>query len=103
MARKNILGQLSGRQFLELVDQEIKDRNKSIGKTSYAEICAAAGLSQGYLAVLSRADRPNPTALTKRLILHVLGYPIDRPEGDVIPHLIKRGLWTETSLKGDVA
>ena len=89
---KTIPNQLSGVQFLKIVDGAIEERNAGIGRLSYTDVSKAAGLSETYLRMLADRERPNPTALTKRAILYVLEFEIDRPEDDVIPHLKRKGV-----------
>lgn len=83
-----VLSRLTGKDFLKLVDHEIEKRRVgAFGGFSEAELLRLSGLSQGYLRTLRSQPEPNPSNRSMRLILFVLGFKIQGPEQDVIPHL----------------
>jgi hypothetical protein len=84
---------LSGRQFTQLVREELRARNSGLGRISTTELSKQSGLSARYLRGLLADDNPNPSVLSMRLVMFTLGLDIPNPEQDVIPHLKKKGVF----------
>lgn len=84
---------MSGAQFVDWLRAEIKKRNNSeFTSFSVRALAMSAGLSDVYVNRLLKSEKPNPTALSQRLIAYSLGVEIERPEEDVIPHRVSKGL-----------
>ncbi len=78
--------QMSGQQFADFLTTEVAAKNNGLNRLSYAALGRSCGVSGRYLRVLSKGDQ-NPSALIIRLVLFTLGYHIEAPEHDVLPHL----------------
>lgn len=83
---------MSGQAFVELIHAELRSRKTHLGQLTPSRLGISAGLSSKYVANLISEPRPNPSSLSMRLILYVLGYSIPNPEHDVIPHRESKGL-----------
>ena len=76
--------QLSGADFLEVVEQELNKRNSGLGRVTETEVCRAAGIAPSYLRMLRNKAKPNPSTKFMRLILYVLN--LDVPNSGWIRH-----------------
>ena len=84
---------LSGEDFVALIQVELERLNSGLAKTSLAEISQAAGHSKAYLKSVVEAEQPNPTILGMRCVLYVLGFDISNPHKDVIPRLKSKNVY----------
>ncbi len=84
--------QMSGIQFATLLTREVAAKNNGLNRLSYAALGRSCGVSGRYLRVLSNGGQ-NPSSLIIRLVLFTLGYHIDSPEHDVLPHLKEQGCY----------
>ncbi|MFV1492368.1 hypothetical protein VWX97_15545 [Phaeobacter sp. JH18-32] len=94
MTPNTIISQMSGRQFAKLLNRELKVANQGLGKLSYAELGRSCGLTGKWLRKLAE-QQGNPSTLTIRLVLFTLGYEVDTPEEDVVPHLQSKGCYVD--------
>ncbi|WP_405111046.1 hypothetical protein L0Z65_04140 [Phaeobacter sp. BS52] len=86
MTPNTIISQMSGRQFAKLLNREFSAANRGLGKLSYAELGRSCGVTGKWLRKLAE-QQGTPSTLTIRLVLYTLGYEVDGPEEDVVPHL----------------
>lgn len=86
--------QMSGQQFADFLTAEVAAKNNGLSRLSYAALGRSCGVSGRYLRALSRGDQ-NPSALIIRLVLFTLGYHIESPEHDVLPHLKDQGCYRD--------
>lgn len=86
--------QMSGLQFAQLLTTEVAAKNNGLNRLSYAALGRSCGVSGRYLRSLSNGGQ-NPSALVIRLVLFTLGYHIDSPEHDVLPHLKDQGCYQD--------
>lgn len=95
MTKTKTTQSMSGRQFVELVQADLQRKNAGLGKITLSQLSYASGLSKRYLTQLAKSDEPNPSVKVIRLVLFTLGYEIEKPEEDVIPHLKEKGVFNE--------
>lgn len=86
---------MSGQQFATFLREEVAAQNKGLGKLSYEELGRSCGITGRHLRRLASEPESNPSVLIIRLALHTLGYQIDAPEHDVLPHLRASGSYME--------
>lgn len=86
---------MSGQQFAASLQTEIADQNKGLGKLTYEALGRSCGVTGRYLRTLARDGNQNPSVLTIRLVLFTLGYDVEAPEHDVLPHLKNHGSYVE--------
>ncbi len=94
MTGKSNIKQMSGRQFASFLQQEMENRNSGLGRLTFAKLGRACGVSGKRLSQLADKKGGNPSALTIRLVLFTLGYEIEDPEHDVMPHLKNKGAFS---------
>ncbi|MVO16824.1 hypothetical protein [Parasedimentitalea huanghaiensis] len=87
--------QMSGQQFATFLKEEVAAQNKGLGKLSYEELGRSCGVTGRRLRQLAVSDDGNPSVLIIRLALFTLGYHVDAPEHDVLPHLRNNGSYIE--------
>ena len=87
--------QMSGQQFAAFLREEVAAQNKGLGKLSYEEIGRSCGITGRHLRRLASGKDANPSVLIIRLVLHTLGYRVDAPEHDILPHLKSNGGYVE--------
>jgi len=92
--------QMSGQQFAAFLREEVAAQNKGLGKLSYEELGRSCGITGRHLRRLAndkdaKGKDANPSVLVIRLVLHTLGYQVDAPEHDVLPHLKSNGGYVE--------
>lgn len=95
MQSSSKLEQISGQKFVRIVRQEFAALNTGLGSVSYSRISRQSGLSDRALSAVLDAKKPNPTSITMRAVLLTLGFQVEDPEGDVIPHLKTKGVYDE--------
>ncbi|MFV1933206.1 hypothetical protein [Phaeobacter gallaeciensis] len=95
MTPNTTISQMSGRQFAKLLNQELEAANQGLGRLSYAELGRSCGLTGKWLRKLSE-QQGTPSTLTIRLVLYTLGYEVDAPEEDVVPHLRNKGCYVQS-------
>ncbi|AZV78737.1 hypothetical protein EBB79_13220 [Parasedimentitalea marina] len=96
MTGKTNIRQLSGLQFAAFLKTEMAHRNAGLGRLTYEKLGRACGVSGKRLRQLAdEKNAGNPSALTIRLVLFTLGYEVDSPEHDVVPHLQDKGAYSE--------
>lgn len=86
--------QMSGKQFADFLTREMAAKNKGLNRLSYEALGRSCGVSGRYLRSLSTGNQ-NPSALIIRLVMFTLGYHIDVPEHDVLPHLHEQGCFQD--------
>jgi signal recognition particle subunit SEC65 len=86
---------MSGHQFAAFLKTEIAAQNKGLGKLTYEALGRSCGVTGRYLRTLARDGSQNPSVLTIRLVLFTLGYEVEAPEDDVLPHLKGNGSYVE--------
>lgn len=91
---KTTISQLSGRQFADLLQTEVEAANRGLGRLSYEELGRSCGFSGKWLRKLAK-EPGNPSSLTIRSVLLTLGYEVSDPDQDVLPHLIRKGCFSE--------
>ncbi len=93
------VGQLTGREFAAIVQNEFEKHNEGLGSLSYGELARACGLNRRTLSLLLTSEDgcapPNPSLKTMRLVLYTLGFDVRAPESDVIPHLRDKGAFRD--------
>ena len=92
--------QMSGQQFAAFLREEVAAQNKGLGKLSYEELGRSCGITGRHLRRLASGKDANPSVLIIRLVLHTLGYRVDAPEHDILPHLKSNGGYVEELLTG---
>lgn len=92
-SRTRTVAPMSGKDFQKFLRDEINHRNSGLGSVNLNRLARLCGYSRRYLKVLLEGDDPNPSTKAQRCILFTLGYPVEGPEQDVVPHLTEKGVY----------
>lgn len=92
-SKTKTIAPMSGKEFQKFLKAEINRRNKGLGRVNLTRLGRLCGYTGRYLRTLLDGEDPNPSTKAQRCILFTLGYPVERPEQDVLPHLKLKGVF----------